>query len=103
MQAIAPSEKGIAMLGSLEPEVDIVRLEMRTVAMSLETEVGDTEMADIEKRENIEKQGDIEIVLNSEMDTERMEGIVMAEESGMVGFGTQGTMAHTAKVELDLK
>lgn len=90
------------MLGSLEPEVDIVRLEMRTVAMSLETEVG-TEMADIEKREDIEKQGDIEIVLNSEMDTERMEGIVMAEESGMVGFGTQGTMAHTAKVELDLK
>lgn len=102
MQAIAPSEKGIAMLDSLEPEVDIVRLEMRTV-VSLETEVGDTEMADIEKREGIEKQGDIEIVLNSEMDTERMEGIVMAEESGMVGFGTQGTMAHTAKVELDLK
>lgn len=89
------------MLDSLEPEVDIVRLEMRTV-VSLETEVGDTEMADIEKREGIEKQGDIEIVLNSEMDIER-EGIVMAEESGMVGFGTQGTMAHTAKVELDLK
>lgn len=101
MQAIAPSEKGIAMLDSLEPEVGIVRLEMRTVEMSLETEVGDTEMADIEKREDIEKQGDIEIVPNSEIvDTERMEGIVMAEESG---FGTQGTMAHTAKVELDLK